>query len=307
MPPTGRLSDEQIADLAAWVDAGATWPAEQTLSLPDPSEAFDLERRRQEHWAWRPVGHGAPPSVADTDWPQSTVDRYILAKLEQKGLKPAPAADRYTLLRRLSFALTGLPPSPQEIAAFASDDSPRAVQTVVERLLASPHFGERWARRWMDLFRYTESHGSEGDPDLPEAWRYRDYLIRALNADVPYDQLIREHIAGDLLAEPRHDTDRGLNESLLGTAHYRMIEHGFQPVDPWEDRVKWTDNQNRCLREGVPRADHIVREMPRSQVRRDQPARLLRAIRHLCQRAPRAAGGGHAGLAATQQSCADRC
>ncbi len=243
MPPTGRLSDEQIADLAAWVDAGATWPAEQTLSLPDPSEAFDLERRRQEHWAWRPVGHGAPPSVADTDWPQSTVDRYILAKLEQKGLKPAPAADRYTLLRRLSFALTGLPPSPQEIAAFASDDSPRAVQTVVERLLASPHFGERWARRWMDLFRYTESHGSEGDPDLPEAWRYRDYLIRALNADVPYDQLIREHIAGDLLAEPRHDTDRGLNESLLGTAHYRMIEHGFQPVDPWEDRVKWTDNQ----------------------------------------------------------------
>ncbi|MDE0106746.1 MAG: PSD1 and planctomycete cytochrome C domain-containing protein [Bryobacterales bacterium] len=243
MPPTGQLSEEKIADLAVWVDAGAQWPDEQAPGLPDPSEAFDLERRRREHWAWRPVIAEPPPAVSDTDWPQSAVDRFILAKLESAGLDPAPAADRYTLLRRLSFAVTGLPPTPAEIAAFVADDSPRAVHTVVERLLASPHFGERWARHWMDLFRYTESHGSEGDPDLPDAWRYRDYLIRALNADVPYDQLIREHIAGDLLPQPRLNSERGLNESLIGTANYRMIEHGFQPVDPWEDRVKWTDNQ----------------------------------------------------------------
>ena len=243
MPPTGRLSEEQITDLAAWVDDGAAWPDEQAPGLPDPSEAFDLELRRQEHWAWQPVRTNSPPPVADTDWPQSTVDRYILSKLEKAGLEPAPAADRYTLLRRLSFALTGLPPTASEIAAFVADESPRAVNSVLERLLASPHFGERWARHWMDLFRYTESHGSEGDPDLPEAWRYRDYLIRALNSDVPYDQLIREHIAGDLLPQPRLDPARGLNESVLGTANYRMIEHGFQPVDPWEDRVKWTDNQ----------------------------------------------------------------
>ena len=243
MPPTGRLTEEQIADLSTWVDAGAPWPDAQAPGLPDPSEAFDLERRRQEHWAWQPVRAEPPPPVSDTDWPQSAVDRFILAKLEGAGLEPAPAADRHTLLRRLSFALTGLPPTASEIAAFVADDSPRAVNTVVERLLASPHFGERWARHWMDLFRYTESHGSEGDPDLPEAWRYRDYLIRALNADVPYDQLIREHVAGDLLPQPRLDPARGLNESLLGTANYRMIEHGFQPVDPWEDRVKWTDNQ----------------------------------------------------------------
>lgn len=243
MPPTGRLREDQIAALAAWIDAGAPWPDEQAPGLPDPSEAFDLERRRDEHWAWQPVRPSEPPPVRDSGWPTSVIDRFILSRLEGEALEPAPPADRYTLLRRLAFALTGLPPTPNEIADFLADDSPRAVEAVVERLLASPHFGERWARHWMDLVRYTESHGSEGDPDLPQAWRYRDYLIRALNADVPYDQLVREHLAGDLLPEPRYDEALGLNESLLGTAHYRMIEHGFQPVDPWEDRVKWTDNQ----------------------------------------------------------------
>ncbi len=243
MPPTGRLDADQIADLAAWVAAGSPWPDEQALGLPDPSEAFDLERRRREHWAWQPVRPTSPPTVRNEDWSQSTVDRFVLARLEEKGLEPAPSADRHTLLRRLSFALTGLPPTPKEIADFLQDDSSRAEETVVERLLSSPHFGERWARHWMDLFRYTESHGSEGDPDIPEAWRYRDYLIRAFNDDVPYDQLVREHLAGDLLPEPRYNEALGLNESLLGTAQYRMIEHGFQPVDPWEDRVKWTDNQ----------------------------------------------------------------
>ena len=243
MPPTGRLSEERIADLAAWIDEGAPWPDEQVAGSPDPGEAFDLERRRREHWAWQEVRAAQPPAVQREDWPRSTVDRYILAELERNGLAPAREADRYTLLRRVSYALTGLPPTPAEIEAFAADASPKAFETVVDRLLESPHFGERWARHWMDLMRYTESHGSEGDPDLPEAWRYRDYLIRALNADVPYDQLIREHLAGDLLERPRYNEAEGLNESLLGTGHYRMVEHGFQPVDPWEDRVKWTDNQ----------------------------------------------------------------
>ena len=243
MPPTGRLKDDQIADLVAWVDAGSPWPDEQAPGLPDPSEAFDLERRRDEHWAWQPVEPVEPPAASEADWPQSAVDRFVLARLQAHGLEPARPADRYTLLRRLSYALTGLPPSAREITVFQADDSPMAVESVVERLLASPHFGERWARHWMDLVRYTESHGSEGDPDIPDAWRYRDYLIRALNSDVPYDQLIREHLAGDLLEEPRYNHELGLNESLLGTAHFRMIEHGFQPVDPWEDRVKWTDNQ----------------------------------------------------------------
>ena len=243
MPPTGRLSEDQIAGLASWIGAGAPWPEELAPGLPDPSEAFDLERRRREHWAWQPVRASPPPAVRDQDWPSSEVDRFLLARLEEAGLEPAPPADRHTLIRRLSFALTGLPPTAREIAAFLADGSPSAVETVVERLLGSPHFGERWARHWMDLFRYTESHGSEGDPDLPEAWRYRDYLIRAFNADVPYDQMVREHIAGDQLPDPRYNDELGINESALATAHYRMVEHGFQPVDPWEDRVKWTDNQ----------------------------------------------------------------
>ena len=243
MPPTGRLNDTQIADLVTWIRDGAQWPDEQAPGLPDPSEAFDLERRRAEHWAWQPVRAVDLPPVVDSDSPQSPIDRFIVARLQGEGLRPAPPADRYTLLRRLSFALTGLPPTKREIDAFVADDSPQAVEDVVDGLLGSPHFGERWARHWMDLVRYTESHGSEGDPDVPEAWRYRDYLIRALNADVPYDHLIREHLAGDLLPEPRLNHADGLNESLLATAHYRMIEHGFQPVEPWEDRVKWTDNQ----------------------------------------------------------------
>ena len=233
MPPTGRLPEERIAAIAAWVDAGAPWPEESAPGLPDPSAAFDLEARRSAHWAWQPVQTVDAPGV----------DSFIAAKLREKGLQPAAAADRHTLLRRLAFAITGLPPTPEEVRKFVNDPSPDAYEKQVDRLLASPHYGERWARHWMDLFRYTESHGSEGDPDTLEAWRYRDYLIRALNADVPYDQLIREHVAGDLLPNPRIDAEKGINESIVATAHYRMIEHGFQPVDPWEDRVKWTDNQ----------------------------------------------------------------
>ena len=233
MPPTGRLSAEQIATVAAWVDGGAPWPEEKVADLPNPSEAFDLEARRSSHWAWQPV-----KAVS-----ASGVDSFVTARLREKELTPAPAADRYTLLRRLAYAITGLPPTPDELRDFANDASPDAYKKRVDQLLASDHYGERWARHWMDLVRYTESHGSEGDPDTLEAWRYRDYLIRALNHDVPYDQMIREHIAGDILPNPRINAKDGINESIVATAHYRMIEHGFQPVDPWEDRVKWTDNQ----------------------------------------------------------------
>ena len=222
--------------MAGGLGGGATDP-------PDPSEPFDLARRRRTHWAWQPVRQVDPPAVRDDAWPRDAVDRFILASLEAAGLEPAYPADRHTLIRRLSFDLRGLPPTLAEIARFVSATSPTAYTDLVDRYLDSPHFGERWARHWMDLFRYSESHGSEGDPSIPLAWRYRDYLIRAFNGDVPYDQLIREHLAGDLLPTPRLDTENQLNESIIGTAHFRLVEHGYQPVDPWEDRVKWTDNQ----------------------------------------------------------------
>ncbi|MEE2636186.1 MAG: PSD1 and planctomycete cytochrome C domain-containing protein [Acidobacteriota bacterium] len=244
MPPTGALVASEIENLITWIDMGAPWPENAVVAAtPDPSEPFDLNTRRREHWAWQPIQRTVPSTVRDVAWPQDAVDQFILASLEGEGLAPSAAADRSTLIRRLSFDLRGLPPTPAEIARFVGDPSPAAYTNLVDRYLQTPHFGERWARHWMDLFRYTESHGSEGDPDIPLAWRYRDYLIRAFNADVPYDQLIREHIAGDLLPTPRLDQARQLNESIIGTAHYRLVEHGYQPVDPWEDRVKWADNQ----------------------------------------------------------------
>jgi hypothetical protein len=240
MPPGGKLKDDQIALLERWIKMGAPWPTEAATRPPSASSAFDLEARRREHWAWQPVQPATPPPLANVAHP---IDRFLQQQWQAKSLQPAGKAPATALLRRLFFDLTGLPPSPADIAAFQRDSSPQAYKALVDRLIASPAFGERWARRWMDIIRYSESHGSEGDPDVPEAWRYRDYLIRAFNQDIPYDQLIREHIAGDLLPQPRIDQTLRLNESLLATGHLRMIEHGFQPVDPWEDRVKWTDNQ----------------------------------------------------------------
>ena len=243
MPPTGKLKDNDIAALVKWVEMGAPWPEDEAPAAAAQASVFDLEARKREHWAWQPVRSNPPPQVRNHNWAQGAVDRFVLAKLEAEGLTPAAPAGRYTLLRRLSFDLTGLPPSPEDIEDFANDHSPVAYERLVDRLLESPRFGERWARHWMDLVRYSESHGSEGDPDVPQAWRYRDYLIRSLNQDVPYDQLVREHLAGDLLPDPRWSADGRTNESILGPAHFRMIEHAYDPVEPWEDRVKWVDNQ----------------------------------------------------------------
>lgn len=242
MPPGGRLPEAKIAAIERWIADGAPWPDESATVAP-AARGFDLEQRRREHWAWQPVRSYAAPEVRDGTWPKQPIDRFLLAALEGKGLKPAADADRRVLIRRLTYDLTGLPPTPAEIADFVNDASADAYGRLVDRLLGSPRYGEHWARHWMDLMRYSESHGSEGDPDVPKAWRYRDYLIRAFNRDVPYDQLVREHLAGDLLAKPRVDPLTKTNESMLGPAHFRMVEHGFQPVDPWEDRVKWTDNQ----------------------------------------------------------------
>ncbi|MEZ5399519.1 MAG: PSD1 and planctomycete cytochrome C domain-containing protein [Bryobacteraceae bacterium] len=241
MPPSGRLPEAKIAAIEAWIAAGAPMP-----EVPEAAPAissFNLDERRAAHWAWQPVLRVQPPAVRDSAWPVNEPDRFLLARMETAKVRPAAEADRLTLLRRATYDLHGLPPSPEQIREVLTDTAPGAWERLVDRLLESPQFGERMARRWMDLVRYSESHGSEGDPDTPDAWRYRDYLIRAFNNDVPYDQLIREHLAGDLLPTPRIDPASHVNESILGAANLRMVEHGFQPVDPWEDRVKWTDNQ----------------------------------------------------------------
>ena len=201
MPPKARLTPEQVADLTRWIADGAAWP-EVAASSPagTATEARYAELRRG-HWAWQPNRHPAAPAVRDAAWPRSAIDRFVLARLEGAGLAPVGDADRATLIRRATFDLTGLPPGPAEVAAFAAaaGPTPEAFEAVVDRLLASPAFGERWGRHWLDVARYGESTGSSRNIPYPHAWRYRDYVVASVNADKPYNTFLREQVAGDLL------------------------------------------------------------------------------------------------------------
>jgi uncharacterized protein DUF1553/uncharacterized protein DUF1549/cytochrome c len=197
MPPKRRLPESAVADLAKWVALGAPRPSGTStpaepgrLTGPTPEEGA-------KHWAFRPIQDVPVPGGA-----AHPVDAFLLAALNARGLAPAPEADKATLLRRATYDLTGLPPTPEEVDAFLKDASPGAFEKVVDRLLASPRYGERWGRHWLDLVRYADSNGVDEDVNHPDAWRYRDYVIAAFNQDKPYDRFIREHLAGDLTPEP---------------------------------------------------------------------------------------------------------
>ncbi|QDS88521.1 Planctomycete cytochrome C [Rosistilla ulvae] len=245
MPEGGeKLSDAILADFETWIARGAPDPRDAPPSAEELAQSTSWEAirdKRAKWWSFQPIAKASPPD-GDNGWSADPIDRFMYEKMQAAGLQPAAAADRLTLVRRLYFALTGLPPTPQQIDAFVDDPAADAYENLVDELLQSPHFGERWARHWMDWFRYAQSHGSEGDPRIAGATLYRDYLIRALNRDVPYDQLVREHIAGDRLPEPRIDESLGINESLIGTAHWRMVFHGFAPTDALDERVRFTDD-----------------------------------------------------------------
>ncbi len=225
MPLGGKLTESEIESLVKWVNEGAPWP-EEIAKDPGAEGPEFYGKIRKEHWAFQPVQKPNLPAVNDSSWSEHPVDRFVLAALEKKGLHPSREADRQTLARRLSFVLTGLPPTPLEVDLFVRDQAPGAYERLVERLLSSPHFGEHWARHWMDVMRFGETFGNDWNYELHGAWHYRDYLIRAFNSDVPYDQLVREHLAGDLLEKPRLNHELGLNESLIGTASYRLGEQG---------------------------------------------------------------------------------
>ena len=216
MPPSGRLADREIAGLAEWVQRGARWPEN-----PSP-EASSTTETGDGHWAWQPLAAVPAPAVAAHRWPRGDIDRFILARLESRGLAPVEGADRHTLLRRLSIDLTGLPPTPAQIREFVGDRSPSALEAAVDRLLASPAFGERWGRHWLDLAAYADTLGLGRRIPSPNAWRYRDYVIGAFNADKPYDRFIREQVAGDVL-EFRDDLQR--REQVVAT--------GFLAIGPW--------------------------------------------------------------------------
>jgi Protein of unknown function (DUF1549)/Protein of unknown function (DUF1553) len=203
MPPGRRLTDAQISTIRTWIEEGMTWPEQATAQ----------KRKGADHWSFQPPKAVPPPAVKTAGWSANPVDRFVMARLEKEGIRPSPEADRDTLLRRVSLDLTGLPPSPREIEDFRADKSPDAYTKVLDKLLASPHYGERWARHWLDLARYADSDGYTLDEPRP-IWPYRDWVIQSLNRDQPFDQFVIEQIAGDLLPNPTTD-------QLIATGFHR--------------------------------------------------------------------------------------
>jgi Protein of unknown function (DUF1553)/Protein of unknown function (DUF1549)/Concanavalin A-like lectin/glucanases superfamily/Planctomycete cytochrome C len=246
MPKNGaKLEPAVVADFEKWIQMGAPDPRDHPPNAAELAKNTDwpaVRERRKSWWSFQPIREAQPPATPNQS-DARPIDRFISAALRERNLTSSAPATRDVLIRRLSFNIRGLPPAPAEITTFLNDEGTDAYERLVDAFLASPEFGERWARHWMDWLRYADSHGSEGDPMIPNAWRYRDYLIRALNADVPVDQLIREHLAGDLLENPRINADLGLNESAIGPAHLRMVFHGFAPTDALDELVKFTDDQ----------------------------------------------------------------
>ena len=228
MPPDEKLDRSEVEALAQWIRDGAVWPAGDSQATPVASRKkkvpgsvpFGEEQKR--FWAFQPLLDPPLPIVANEKWPTSPVDFFVLARLEAEGLTPAPQADKLTLLRRVTFDLTGLPPTPQEVQSFLGDESPQAFATVVDRLLASPRYGERWGRHWLDVARFAESTAHDGNGAYPHAWRYRDYVIQSFNSDKPYDQFIIEQLAGDLLP-PTNDKKLDYD---------RIVATGFLQVGP---------------------------------------------------------------------------
>jgi len=223
MPPKGKLRDADIRLLEEWVAMGAPDPRSEGSigagASPGTEHRWtdeDIARARSAHWSYRAVADAPPPAVSASDWPRGTIDLHLLAAMEARGLTPAPDADRRTLLRRASLDLTGLPPSPAALDAFERDKSPAAFERAVDALLASPAFGERWGRHWLDVARYAESSGKESNIFYPHAWRYRDYVIQSFNEDKPFDRFLVEQLAGDLLPAAS-DAERA--EHLVATGY----------------------------------------------------------------------------------------
>ena len=230
MPPKdagGKLTAAEIADLEAWVQSGAFDPRLEKSAATIRKTWEETFTERQKWWSLQPITNPPVPEVNDIAWSSSAIDRFLRHRMGAAQITPVGLASPETLIRRATLVLTGIPPLPHDVVAFvkaSQHDRDGAYANLVDHLLASPQFGERFARHWMDVVRFTETHGNEWNYDVPYAWRYRDYLIRAFNDDVPYNQFVREHIAGDLLATPRHNPSGRFNESVIGTAFYRFGE-----------------------------------------------------------------------------------
>ena len=239
MPPDRKLPDSVVADFESWIERGAVDPRDGEVHVPEAG--IDLAAGRQ-FWSFQPLAKQPAPSIDDGSWPANDIDRYILAGLEAEGLAPGPIADRTTLVRRVYFALIGLPPTPEQIAEFVLDpaDDEVAYAHLVDRLLESSHFGERWGRHWLDVVRFAQSSGGGRTLLFPEAWRYRDYVIDALNRDLPYDQFLREQLAGDLM----HASDwRERQRQLVATAFLVLGPTNYELQDKEQLEMDIVDEQ----------------------------------------------------------------
>jgi cytochrome c553 len=225
MPYAGKLSDQVIKDFEEWVKMGAPDPRNSAATAA-AWQPYDFNEAKK-FWSFQPVKDHAPPLIKNEAWVRTPVDRFILSKLEAKNLNPVADADRRTLVRRATFDLTGLPPTPREVDDFVNDQSPQAYETLIDRLLASPAYGERWGRHWLDVVRYADTAGCNSDFPTPQAYRYRNYVIKSFNEDKPYDQFIREQIAGDLLP---HKNEDEWKEQVVATG-YLAISRRFGSRD----------------------------------------------------------------------------
>ena len=238
MPPDGeRLTESEVAALAAWIDAGLPWPGRE-----GPADAEATRDPRLDHWAWKPVVKPAVPDAIDAfaardgvERERNAIDFFIRARLADKQLAPAAVADRATLIRRLSFDLTGMPPTAEEVQAFVADTDPAAYEKLVDRMLASPRYGERWARHWLDVVHYGDTHGYDKDQPRPNAWPYRDYVVRALNADTPYARFIEEQVAGDVLHADTLDGQEAIG--FIAAGPWDQIGHKEVPETKTDGKI----------------------------------------------------------------------
>ena len=242
MPPQGKLPERDRLSLARWVQMGAPWPPGDNPGQSPEGEPTDTENASsaprewtdedRAHWAFQPLAEPPLPAVKNAEWCRSPIDRFILAKLEAAGMQPARPADKRTLVRRITFALTGLPPTPAEVEAFLADDSPEAVARLVDRLLATPQYGERWGRHWLDVARYADSNGMDENLAFGEAYRYRDYVVDAFNRDLPFDEFVREQLAGDLLPSASESSGVSVPARDPQRAIERTVATGFLCLGP---------------------------------------------------------------------------
>jgi hypothetical protein len=243
MPPKGKLRPEQLQALRRWIQLGAPWPEARLgpgVVSPKAPSTSPLSEEARSFWAFQPPKEPPVPPVRNRHWPSNPIDHFVLARLEAEGLTPAPPADRRTLIRRATFDLHGLPPTPDEVEAFVADDSPDAWERLIDRLLASPRYGERWGRHWLDVARYADTNGMDDNIAWADAWRYRDHVIAAFNRDKPYDQFVREQVAGDLLT---HWGDPNRAEAVIATGFLMVGAKMPSADDPVKQQLDIVDEQ----------------------------------------------------------------